>query len=77
MILIVSPRTKRPRKRSIMASRILRLKATMTLTGLSRSTIYLRIAQDSFPKPLSLGARAVGWLESDIEALITNLQAKL
>jgi len=59
-----------------MASRILRLKATMTLTGLSRSTIYLRIAQGSFPKPLSLGARVVGWLESDVESWIANLQAK-
>jgi prophage regulatory protein len=59
-----------------MASRILRLKAVITLTGLSRSTIYLRIAQGSFTKPLSLGARAVGWLETDSESRIANLQAK-
>jgi prophage regulatory protein len=36
-------------------------------TGLSRSTIYLRIAAGSFPKPISLGARAVRWLESEVE----------
>jgi prophage regulatory protein len=59
-----------------MASRILRLKTVIALTGLSRSTIYLRIAQGSFSKPRSLGARAVGWLESDIESWIANLQAK-
>ncbi|MXX69935.1 MAG: AlpA family phage regulatory protein [Gemmatimonadales bacterium] len=33
-------------------------------TGLSRSTIYVRLDQGLFPRPVSLGARAVGWLES-------------
>ena len=47
--------------------RILRGKQVQELTGLSRSTIYLRIAQGDFPKAVSLGARAVGWLESEIE----------
>lgn len=37
-------------------------------TGLSRSTIYLRISQGTFPKPVHLGGRAVGWIESEIEA---------
>lgn len=45
---------------------ILRLQRVKSLTGLSRSTIYLRISKGSFPKPINLGARAVGWLESDI-----------
>ncbi len=46
---------------------ILRLPAVKKCTGLSRSTVYLRIAQGSFPKPVSLGARAVGWLEAEIQ----------
>jgi prophage regulatory protein len=46
---------------------ILRLPAVMANIGLSRSSIYLRIAEGTFPKPVSLGARAVGWLESDIQ----------
>lgn len=50
-----------------MANAVLRLPLVKARTGLSRSTIYLRIAEGSFPKPVSLGARAVGWLESDIE----------
>ena len=50
-----------------MANTILRLPFVKARTGLSRSTIYLRIAEGSFPKPVSLGARAVGWVESDIE----------
>lgn len=46
---------------------ILRLPAVLSTVGLSRSSIYLRIAQGTFPKPVSLGARAVGWLQCDIE----------
>jgi prophage regulatory protein len=50
-----------------MSSMILRLPAVKTRTGLSRSTIYLRVAEGKFPKPISLGARAVGWLDAEIE----------
>lgn len=48
---------------------ILRRKTVEGLTGYSRSTIYLRIAQGLFPKPVSLGARAVGWPAADVAAL--------
>jgi prophage regulatory protein len=50
-----------------MTHTILRLPAVKAATGLSRSTLYLRIAEGKFPKSVSLGARAVGWLESEIE----------
>jgi prophage regulatory protein len=46
---------------------ILRLPEVKKSTGLSRSTIYLRISQGTFPKPVSLGGRAVGWLEAEIQ----------
>ena len=46
---------------------ILRRKQVEDRTGLSRSTIYLYIHEGTFPKPISLGARAVGWLEHEIE----------
>lgn len=46
---------------------ILRRKQVEERTGLSRSTIYLRIQEEAFPKPVNLGARAVGWLENEIE----------
>lgn len=55
-----------------MANAVLRLPLVKARTGLSRSTIYLRIAEGSFPRPVSLGARAVGWLESDIEQWLTS-----
>lgn len=50
-----------------MVTTILRLPAVKTRTGLSRSTIYLLVSQDRFPKPVSLGMRAVGWVESEIQ----------
>jgi prophage regulatory protein len=52
--------------------KILRLKKVKDRTGLSRSTIYLRIQQGTFPRPISLGARAVGWLENEIEAWLMS-----
>ena len=49
-----------------MVIKILRLPSIIELTGLSRSTIYLRISKGEFPAPVSLGERAVGWVESEI-----------
>ena len=45
----------------------LRLKQVTARTGLPRSTIYMRVSEGSFPKAIPLGARAVGWLESDVD----------
>ena len=50
-----------------MQHKILRLPQVIDKTGLSRSSIYLRIANDEFPSSISLGGRAVGWLEQDIQ----------
>ena len=52
------------------AETILRLPAVKARVGLSRSTLYQRIADGLFPAPIRLGPRAVGWLEADIEAWI-------
>lgn len=50
-----------------MVTSILRLPAVKQRTGLSRSTIYLRVNDGTFPKPIQLGERAIGWVETDIE----------
>lgn len=50
-----------------MVTKILRLPAVKARTSLSRSTIYLRISEGRFPKPISLGGRAVGWIETEID----------
>ena len=50
-----------------MATVILRLPLVKSRSGLSRSTIYQRVGAGTFPKPVNLGARAVGWIESEID----------
>lgn len=52
-----------------MLKTILRLPAVKTQSGLSRSTLYLRMTQGLWTKPISLGGRSVGWPESEIIAL--------
>ena len=49
-----------------MATTILRLPTVKARTGLSRSTIYLRVAEGTFPDSVSLGGRAVGWVEEEV-----------
>jgi len=51
-----------------MTYKILRRREVEARTGLSRSTLYNMMADGSFPRPLKLGARAVGWPESEIAA---------
>ena len=53
-----------------MSHTILRLPEVIKRTGLSRSSIYLRVANKEFPAPLSLGGRAVGWLEQNVDEWI-------
>lgn len=52
-----------------MTHTILRIPTVKSESGLSRSTIYLRIAQGLWTKPVSLGARAVGWPSDEVEAI--------
>jgi len=55
-----------------MPRKILRLPVVLDRTGLSRSTVYLRVTEGRFPRPVSLGARAVGWLETEVEEWIAR-----
>lgn len=54
------------------AERLLRLPEVKRLTGLSKSSIYARIAEDSFPRQIPLGSRTVVWLETDIQNWIAE-----
>ena len=49
-------------------ARILRLPEVIDRVGLRRASIYQHIAAGSPPKQITLGVRAVGWLESEIDA---------
>lgn len=60
---------------------ILRRKQVEARTGLSRSTIYAKLRRNprrpgdydpTFPKPVAVGAKAVGWIESEVEAWLTS-----
>jgi len=51
-----------------MIKQMYRLPEVMKMTGLSRSSIYLRISTNEFPKPVKIGRRAVGWPEDAIIA---------
>ena len=58
-----------------MSDRILRIEEVLDMTGLSRSSLYRRIDDGTFPAPLLLGgdtSRAVGWLESEVIAWIAS-----
>lgn len=57
---------------SLVNERILRLTPVIQKTGISRATIYDKINKGEFPRPISLGVRSVGWLESEIEAWIAS-----
>lgn len=62
--------------------KILRLPATSSRTGYSRSAIYDRLDPKSrrydpeFPRPVSLGARAIGFVEAEIENWIERRISK-
>ena len=49
---------------------LLRLSEVRQRIGLSRSTIYARIAEGKFPRPVPIGARAVGFLTSEVDGWI-------
>jgi prophage regulatory protein len=53
-------------------SRILRLKAVLERTGLSRSTMYRKIKQGTFPAQVRISERCIGWRESDLDQWLRN-----
>ena len=52
--------------------KLLRLPQVKAFTGLSKSTIYARITEGTFPKQISIGPRLVVWVESDIQNWIAE-----
>ena len=50
--------------------RLLRLPAVLERTGLGRSALYALMKACEFPRPLRIGARAVAWLEDEVEEWI-------
>ena len=59
-----------------MLKQIYRFPEVMKLTGLSRSSIYLAVSKEKFPKPIKIGRRAVGWPNDVIEKWVQKLMEK-
>ena len=57
-------------QRTNLPTRFLRRPEVTARTGLARSTIKVRLAEGRFPRPVSLGSRAVGWIESEVDEWI-------
>ncbi|AEH87038.1 helix-turn-helix transcriptional regulator [Mesorhizobium opportunistum] len=51
---------------------IMRLKTVLARTGLSRSTIYRKIAEGSFPAQIKISITGAGWRESDVNRWIAD-----
>lgn len=52
--------------------RILRIKAVLQRTGLSRSTMYRKMQNGTFPRNVQISTRCAGWRESAIGAWLRN-----
>ncbi|RWE79622.1 AlpA family phage regulatory protein [Mesorhizobium sp.] len=52
--------------------RIIRLRTVLDRTGLSRSTLYRKIAEGTFPTQIKISINGAGWRESDINRWIAD-----
>ncbi|HNW17183.1 MAG TPA: AlpA family phage regulatory protein [Sphingorhabdus lacus] len=52
--------------------RIIRLKTVINRSGLSRSTVYRKISEGTFPPKVKLSLNGVGWRESELNRWIAN-----
>ncbi len=57
-----------------MSIRILRLPQVLDTTGLKRSTLYDLLKAHSFPKPIQLSSKSVGWVEAMLDKVQASLQ---
>jgi prophage regulatory protein len=52
--------------------RILRMPGVLARTGLSRSTLYRKLAAGTFPKQIQISERCIGWSEAAITAWLRD-----
>ncbi|WP_430437989.1 helix-turn-helix transcriptional regulator [Oceanibaculum nanhaiense] len=56
--------------------RLYRVREVSEIVGLSVRTIWLKVADKTFPAPMKIGKRAVAWREGDLQAWADGLQVK-
>ena len=52
--------------------RIIKRPVVEAVTGLSRSSLYAKVQDGTFPAQIRLGERSVGWLEHEVQAWLKN-----
>lgn len=52
--------------------RILRINTVLERTGLTRSTLYRKINDGTFPRQVAISSRCAGWRESAVNAWMRN-----
>lgn len=57
-----------------MLQQMYRLPDVIKVTGLSRSSIYLAISKNQFPKPIKIGRRSIGWPEKILQEWIKKME---
>ena len=57
-------------------NRLLRILSVIAIVGKSRTSIYTAIKDGDFPKPVSIGKRAVAWRAEDIETWVRDRRCK-
>ena len=53
-------------------NRILRIKAVLDRTGLSRATLYRKVAAGTFPRNIAISTRCTGWREAAVNEWLRN-----
>ena len=53
-----------------MTTKLMKLPAVLTRVAISRSKLYANVKEGTFPAPISLGARAIAWVEEEVEQWI-------
>jgi len=75
MIKKVSPDTLLAHVKAVQKERLLRLPQVLDRIPYKRSRFLALVKDGVFPKPIKLGARAVAWPESQIDAVVARLAA--
>jgi prophage regulatory protein len=58
-----------------MPAKLIKLPAVLTRVAFSRSRLYVKVKEGTFPAPISLGARAVAWVEQEVDDWVTSMIA--
>jgi prophage regulatory protein len=55
--------------------RIIRLKTVLARTGLSRTTLYRKVGEGTFPRQVKISIHGAGWRESAINQWVADPMA--